>query len=122
MSAQLEVARAETAETWAEKAEVEIRLAAEQSVRSHMQQELDVISTERSLLHTRLAYATEAADTKEELLVAAHMVKTALEKVLVAERDVIARTQQVYELRARLAAQTRASQLSASGTLPQPPP
>lgn len=66
---------------------------------------------------------TESADTKEkELLEAAHMVKTALEKVLVAERDVAARTQQVYDLRARLAAQTPASQPSTSGTLPQPPP
>ncbi|XP_059064734.1 uncharacterized protein LOC131856818 [Cryptomeria japonica] len=49
----------------------------------------------------------ETTDTKEkELLEAAHMVKTTLEKVLAAERDVTACTQQNYNLHTHLAAQT----------------
>lgn len=102
---------------------METRLSKEHSVRSIMQRELDVVTVERSLLQTQLVRMTEAVDTKEkELLEAMYMVKTDLEKVLVAEHDVAARTQQVYELHAHLAGQTLASQPSTSRTLPQPPP
>lgn len=102
-------------------ATLEAELVEERSARDALGARLEEAREDRAMLESCLANALEMVEKKDkEVLEAAMMVKTAMERQMVAERDLKLRTEQVNELRARLAATPRASAPSSSGTFPQP--
>lgn len=75
--------------------------------KSALVMQLEEEKASRARLETQLVSALESVDKKDkEVLEAAYMVKTAMERQMVAERDLKRRTEQVYELRGRLASTT----------------
>lgn len=100
-----------------ERAALETVLAGERTTKGALEARLEEVHEDRTMLENRLGSALEQVDQKDkEVLEAALMVKTTMERQMVAERDLKLRTEQVYELRARLSAAP-----SPPGTLPPPP-
>lgn len=105
----------------AECATLEAELAEERSARDALGARLEEAWEEMPMLESRMASALEMVEQKDkEALEAAMMVKTAMERQMVAKRDLKLRTEKVYELRELLAAAPHASPHSSPRTLPPP--